>query len=154
MRVTLVTLITLAAACSSAPTMEKEPTQIQVVEIEGRRVATTLGQKDARRVTNIITRMQPSGGWAMTPPPWDAVLVLRYADGRERVLKLTAATLRENTEDPWAMHLAGPDGAPDPAVQDYDIEFEDEMWLWNLFGQHLGPTDVKQYRSLGDELSP
>ncbi len=153
MRILVLALFLVSVACSGAIPIEGQM-RIQLVELEGRRVVTDLTPDESGRVKDIISRLRPSEGWAMTPPPWNAVLALRDADGRERVFQLTAATLRENTEDPWSTSLAGPDGTPSPAVQDYDLEFEDEQWLWGLFGSHLGATKVKQYQSIDDPSFP
>jgi hypothetical protein len=154
MRILVLTLSALVLSCSGAPPVEEGQLRIQLVDLEGRRVITELTGEDAGRVKDITSRLIPSEGWAMTPPPWNAALVVRDEDGRERVFQLTAAVLRENTKDAWSTRLAGPDGAPSDAVQDYDLAFEDEEWLWSLFARHLGPTKVKQYQAIDDPALP
>ena len=155
MRILLVSLVIFATSCGAGSSMLLDgPLQVQLVELDEHRVVAELTADEVRRVKEILSRLEASDGWAMTPPPWDAVLLLRAEDGRERVLQLTAATLRENTEDSWNTVLYGPDGTPSADVQDYDLDFEDEQWLWALFGRHLGETKVKQYRTIDDPNFP
>lgn len=154
MRILVLGLVALALTCCSAPQLEEGQLKIELVRRAGRQVVTELTPEEAGRFKEILARLEPSDGWAMTPPPWDAVLVVLDAEGRERIFQLTAAVLRENTRDGWSPALAGPDGAPSDAVQDYDLEFEDDEWLWSLFARHLGPTKVKQYQTLDAPLPP
>jgi hypothetical protein len=141
--------LALLWACAHAPVVEPAPPPVRLVTVPDRALLAELAPADAARVETILTQMRPSEGWAAIPAPWDAALVVDGERGGERVLRLVGLALRENRQDPWALHLAGPDGIPDPAVQDYQLEEQDQEWLWALFERHLGPTDVKQYQGVG-----
>ncbi len=136
----------LSLACSGTPERPEAPPSVRLVELPDRTLVAELSAEEAARVEAILARMEPNEGWAVTPPPWDAALVVRGEDGGERVLWPAGVILRENRSDPWNRSLAGADGSLDPDVQDYRLRDEDEAWIWALFGRHLGPTEVKQYQ--------
>lgn len=124
-----------------------------IAEEDSGDVLSQLEAVDTSRLAEIARRCAAScsrDGYAATPRPWPAVLVLVDDKGREAVLQLVASVLRFDGDSPYEPSLDGIGEGPAIPVWDCTLDEDEEVWLWDLMARHLGPTQEKAYRTGAD----
>ena len=104
-----------------------------------------LSEKEHATIVKAISGCTHSDQWAMTPPPWDALLVVRARDGRRWFIQLTAAVFRMDRANPRSPSLASIQ-RDRPTVEDCALDDDDYHAIWSIFADHLGAPRGKSYR--------
>jgi hypothetical protein len=93
----------------------------------------------------LIRKGEPSAAPTVAPPPWPVVLILRTHDGASFVaFPVGPSSLRVNPHHPLDARVT-PSANKTPPITELALD-DQELWLWKLLENRLGPTQVKEYQ--------
>ena len=103
------------------------------------------------RIRGALARCEPASP-AYTTPPWPGTVVeLEDVQGRRYVFQLVADNVRTDAETPCAPSLRSfTDDTPGVTVRDCHPGQRGAAALWSIHRRHLGPTEVREYRTSGE----